>query len=92
MAILSFRCNQTRALFESLPNRFHNIRSLAERKLQMLDAANELRDVGSSAGSCLEQLAGNRSGQYGIRINDQWRVCFVWVAGGVEGVEIVGYQ
>jgi proteic killer suppression protein len=58
----------------------------------MLDAAIELRDVGSSAGSRLEQLTGTRSGQYGIRINDQWRVCFVWVAGGVEGVEIVGYQ
>jgi len=93
MAIQSFRCNETRSVYEGLlANRFNNIRSVAERKLQMLDDAVELRDLRSPPGNRLEQLAGNRAGQHGIRINDQWRVCFVSCANGPEDVEIVDYH
>jgi len=93
MAIQSFRCDETRSLFEGLPaKRFNNIKSVAERKLQMLDDAVELRDLRSPPGNRLEQLAGNRSNQHSIRINDQWRVCFVWGLNGPENVEIVDYH
>jgi proteic killer suppression protein len=93
MAIQSFRCHETRSLFEGLPaNRFNNIRSVAERKLQMLDDAVELRDLRSPPGNRLEQLTGNRANQHSIRINDQWRVCFVWGVNGPENVEIVDYH
>ena len=93
MAILSFRCSDTESLYQGLPaHRFNQIRSVAERKLQMLDDAVELRDLRSPPGNRLEQLSGNRSGQHSIRINDQWRVCFTWGANGPEGVEIVDYH
>ena len=93
MAILSFRCSDTKSLYQGLPaQRFNQIRSVAERKLQMLDDAVELRDLRSPPGNRLEQLSGNRSGQHSIRINDQGRVCFTWGANGPEGVEIVDYH
>lgn len=93
MAIQSFRCKETRSIYEGLSaNQFNSIRSVAERKLQMLDDAVELRDLKSPPGNRLEQLAGNRSGQYSIRVNDQWRVCFVWGINGPENVEIVDYH
>ena len=93
MAIQSFRCAETRSIYEGLPtNRFHQIKSVLERKLQMLDDAVELKDLRSPPGNRLEQLSGNRSGQYSIRINDQWRVCFVWGVNGPENVEIVDYH
>lgn len=93
MAIQSFRCKETRSIYEGLAaNRFNGIRAAAERKLQMLDDAVELRDLRSPPGNRLEQLAGNRSGQCSIRVNDQWRICFVWGAKGPEEVEIVDYH
>jgi proteic killer suppression protein len=58
----------------------------------MLDDATELRDLKSPPGNRLEALSGNRSGQHSIRINDQWRVCFVWGKTGPENVEIVDYH
>ena len=58
----------------------------------MLDAAEELKDLRSPPGNRLEALSGSRAGQHSIRINDQWRVCFVWTATGPEGVEIVDYH
>lgn len=58
----------------------------------MLDDAVELKDLRSPPGNRLEALHGDRSGQYSIRINDQWRVCFVWTAAGPESVEIVDYH
>ena len=58
----------------------------------MLDAAEELMDLRSPPGNRLEALTGDRAGQHSIRINDQWRVCFVWTATGPEGVEIVDYH
>jgi len=93
MTIRSFRCEDTEALYKGQhPKRFRNIEAVAERKLQMLDAAEELKDLRSPPGNRLEALAGGRAGQHSIRINDQWRVCFVWTATGPEGVEIVDYH
>jgi proteic killer suppression protein len=93
MPIRSFRCADTEALYTGeSPRRFRNIENVAQRKLQMLDDAVELRDLRSPPGNRLEALSGNRSGQHSIRINDQWRVCFVWTDGGPTNVEIVDYH
>lgn len=93
MTILSFRCTDTQALFEgALPRRFRNFESVAQRKLQMLDAACDLRDLRSPPGNRLEALSGDRSGQYSMRINDQWRICFEWSERGPANVEIVDYH
>ncbi|MBB3918286.1 type II toxin-antitoxin system RelE/ParE family toxin [Rhizobium fabae] len=64
----------------------------ALRKLTMIEAAHILDDLRSPPGNRLEALKGNRTGQHSIRINDQWRVCFVWKDGGAEDVEIVDYH
>lgn len=71
---------------------FANIRAVAERKLAMLDAATELRDLRSPPGNRLEALIGDRAGQHSIRINGQWRICFVWTDDGPTEVEIVDYH
>ena len=93
MPIRSFRSADTEALFEEKsPKRFRNIQSVAQRKLQMLDDAVELRDLKSPPGNRLEALSGDRAGQHSIRINDQWRVCFVWTKAGPENVEIADYH
>jgi toxin HigB-1 len=93
MAIRSFRCPHTEAIYEGKsPRRFRNIENIAQRKLQMLEAAVELRDLKSPPGNRLEALKGNREGQHSIRINDQWRICFVWSDAGPEAVEIVDYH
>ncbi len=93
MTIQSFRCGETELLYEGLPaHRFNNFKSVAERKLQMLDAAAELKDLRSPPGNRLESLSGDRSGQHSIRINDQWRICFIWGTNGPENVEIVDYH
>lgn len=93
MTIRSFRCADTEALYQGLrPRRFRNIEATAERKLQMLDAAQELKDLRAPPGNRLEALLGDRAGWHSIRINDQWRVCFVWTPQGPENVEIVDYH
>ena len=93
MTIRSFKCADTEALYEgNHPKRFRNIESVAERKLQMLCDAVELRDLTSPPGNRLEALKDDRKGQHSIRINDQWRVCFVWTATGATNVEIVDYH
>ena len=93
MTIRSFRCAETEAVYEDKqPRRFKNILSVAQRKLQILDDAVELRDLASPPGNRLEALKGDRKGQHSIRINDQWRVCFVWTAAGPGNVEIVDYH
>lgn len=93
MAIKSFRCAETEALYEGKQaKRFKNIESVAERKLQMMDDAFELRDLRSPPGNRLELLTGNRAGQHNIRINDQWRICFIWTVSGPADVEIVDYH
>lgn len=69
-----------------------NIAKVTRRKLRQLEIANRLEDLKVPPGNHLEALKGNRSGQYSIRINDQWRVCFRWTEGGADGVEIVDYH
>ena len=91
--IQSFRCADTRALFETgKSRRFANIREVAERKLTQLAAAMTLEFLKSPPGNHLEQLTGSREGQHSIRINKQWRVCFVWTTDGPNDVEIVDYH
>ncbi len=91
--ILSFRCDETRSLFETgSSRRWGNVLTVATRKLAMLNAATELRDLRSPPGNRLEPLHGNRAGQHSIRINDQWRICFVWTDAGPMQVEIVDYH
>lgn len=93
MPIRSFRCSDTEALYEGRsPRRFRNMENVAQRKLQMLDDAAELRDLKSPPGNRLEALSGDRAGQHSVRINNQWRVCFVWTDVGPENVEIVDYH
>jgi toxin HigB-1 len=65
---------------------------VARRKLVMLNRAKVLQDLRSPPSTYLEALKGDRAGQHSIRINDQWRVCFVWTGGDAEGVEIVDYH
>jgi proteic killer suppression protein len=74
------------------PRRFRAFERAAIRKLQMLDDATDLRDLAGIPGNRLEQLKGDRKGQWSIGINDQWRVCFVWRKGDVFDVEIVDYH
>lgn len=91
--IRSFRCQDTRSLFETgRSRRFSAIVSAAVRKLAMLDAAQTLEFLRSPPGNRLEALRGNRKGQCSIRINDQFRLCFRWTTAGPTDVEIVDYH
>jgi proteic killer suppression protein len=91
--IQSFSCMDTQALFESgKSKRFSGIADTAVRKLAQLDAAQTLAFLRSPPGNRLETMKGRRFGQYSIRINDQFRVCFRWTEAGPENVEIVDYQ
>ena len=91
--IETFRCKDTEFLFKGVRvARFINIESVARRKLKMMDAARQLYDLRSPPGNRLEALKGDRAGQYSIRINDQFRICFRWTDAGVEDVEIVDYH
>jgi toxin HigB-1 len=91
--ILSFADQETADLFAGLRvKRFVNIAAVAQRKLQMLDCAATLDALRVPPGNRLEALVADRSGQHSIRINDQWRLCFVWTADGVHDVQIVDYH
>ena len=68
------------------------IQQTARRKLKLIDAATSVEALRVPPGNRLEQLKGDRKGQYSIRINDQWRICFRWEEGGAAGVEITGYH
>ena len=91
--IRSFKCEYTEALSKGhRVKKFVNIAKVARRKLRQLEIANQLNDLKVPPGNRLEALKGARSGQYSIRINDQWRVCFHWNDGGADNVEIVDYH
>ena len=91
--IQSFKCKETLALYEGKnPRRFRALQSVAERKLSQLDAAQTLDFLKAPPGNHLEALKGDRNGQHSIRINDQWRICFVWTEVGPADVEIVDYH
>jgi toxin HigB-1 len=91
--IQSFGSRDTEELFSyQQSRRFRAFERVALRKLFQLHAATELRILGSPPGNQLEALRGQRIGQHSIRINDQWRICFVWRAGHAYDVEIVDYH
>jgi len=91
--IRSFKSKDTEALFRGIvvPG-LQNLRKVAYRKLDMLNSAERLSDLRAPPANHLEALAGDRKGQHSIRINDQYRICFVWAAAGPEDVEIVDYH
>jgi len=91
--IKSFRCGEAERLHHRQPvRRFQSVERVARRKLRQLDSATELRDLAAPPANRLEALHGNRKGQYSVRINDRWRLCFVWRDGGAYDVEIVDYH
>jgi toxin HigB-1 len=91
--IRSFRCRDTEKLYHrQRASRFAAIEQVARRKLRLLDSTAELRDLASPPGNRLEALHGDRKGQYSIRVNDQWRICFEWRDSDAYEVEIVDYH
>jgi proteic killer suppression protein len=91
--IRSFRCRETQAIFERAGSRrFRALEEAALRRLRTLDAATSLLDLAAIRSNHLEALRAERKGQHSIRINAQWRICFVWTPQGPEHVEIVDYH
>jgi toxin HigB-1 len=91
--IKSFKCRDTEKLFNDFSvRRFQAFSRVARRKLKMLDDAAVIGDLAVLSGNRLEALKGNRKGQRSIRINDQYRICFIWGDNGVTNVEIVDYH
>jgi len=91
--ILTFKCKDARQLYESGScRRFASIARVALRKLDMIAAATKVETLRVPPGNRLEPLQGSREGQWSIRINDQWRICFRWVGSNAEDVEIVDYH
>jgi proteic killer suppression protein len=91
--IRSFRNRDAEALFQGYPTRrFRAIARIVQRKLAQLQAAQRLDDLRAFPGNRLEALGGDRKGQHSIRINDQYRICFVWKDGEATQVEVVDYH
>jgi toxin HigB-1 len=91
--IRTYRCKDTEALFNDKPvSRFHDVERTARRKLVYLNVARKLQDLRNPPGNRLESLSGDREGQFSIRINEKWRLCFRWDDGDVHDVEIVDYH
>ena len=91
--IRSFADKQAEQLFHGERVRaFQSIRKVALRELDMVDSATALNDLRSPPNNRLEALKGDRKGQFSIRINDQWRICFRWQDGHAYDVEIVDYH
>jgi proteic killer suppression protein len=92
--IRSFADKQTAAVFEGHRVRAFpvHVQEIARRKLKAIDAAKEIDDLRAPPGNRLEKLSGDRSGQWSIRINDQWRLCFRWANGDARDAAIVDYH
>ena len=91
--ISSFKDADTRDLYETGANRrFSSIARVALRKLDMIAAATTVETLRVPPGNHIEQLHGDRAGQWSIRVNDKWRVCFRWAGTNAEDVEIVDYH
>ncbi len=91
--IKTFKCKDTEKLYNDLDvKKFRSISRISRIKLEMLNAAVSLNSLRVPPGNRLEQLRGYRKGQHSIRINDQWRVCFLWKEGNAYDVEIVDYH
>ena len=92
--IVSFSSRETEKIWNGTVSRKYppSIQQVARRKLRMLNSAYSLDDLRIPPANHLEPLKGDRKGQYSIRINDQWRICFVWQDGNVHDVEILDYH
>ncbi len=92
--IRSFRDRETEKVFNREPSRrwSRDLQRVARRKLLMLDAAETLADLRVPPRNRLEKLSGDRAGQWSIRLNDQWRICFRWSEGDPYDVEIADYH
>ena len=92
--IRSFADRDAEALFQGRFARrlAHDVQRVAQRKLRQIHQAKELRDLAAPPGNRLEALRGDREGQHSIRINDRWRICFVWNESDADQVEIVDYH
>jgi len=92
--IRSFADRDAEALFQGRFARrlAHDVQRVTQRKLRQIHQAKELRDLAAPPGNRLEALRGDREGQHSIRINDRWRICFVWNEGDADQVEIVDYH
>lgn len=92
--IIGFASKETEKVWRGEVSRKlpRDVQQIALRKLFMLDKAQSLNDLRIPPANRLESLKGDRKGQHGIRINDQWRICFTWTDSGPDGVEIVDYH
>jgi proteic killer suppression protein len=91
--IKTFKCKETKKLFDNnIVLRWVSIERSARRKLEILHASYRLQDLMVPPGNRLEALDGDRKGQYSIRVNDQFRICFIWEEGNAFNVEIVDYH
>ena len=91
--IKNFKCKDTEKLFNDIfVKKFKAIERIARRKLEILDAADDVEDLRIPPGNRLEKLSGDRKGTYSIRVNDQYRICFVWDGREAKDVEIVDYH
>jgi len=92
--IRSFKCKETEKIFSRQHSKkvSHDIQQVALRKLRMLNRSMSLNDLRVPPANRLERLKGKRAGQYSVRINDQWRICFEWRRGDALNVEIVDYH
>lgn len=92
--IVSFRCKETERIWHGRASRKFpgDVQNRALRKLRQLDASRTIDDLRNPPGNRLETLRGDRFGQWSIRINDQWRICFVWADGDASNVEMLDYH
>ena len=93
--IITFKSDETRLIFDGFISRYSpsDIQKIALRKLLLIDAATSVKDLRIPPGNRLEKLVGDRKGQYSVRINDQWRICFTWTdENNADRVEIIDYH